>query len=66
MLKKTKNVVYRNRGKNKHEYLKLIATKIDLIQNINLYNYIINPRIKMAGFKLQITLRNRLQIMYAM
>lgn len=40
--------------------------KIVLKQNTDLYKYTINPRIKMAGFRLQVRLRNRLQIMYTM
>lgn len=40
--------------------------KIVLKQNTDLYKYNINPRIKMAGFRLQVRLRNRLQIMYTM
>lgn len=66
--KKTQ-VVYRNRGKKQTRIPQTCSykqRKIVLKQNINLYKYIIKPRIKMAGFRLQIRLRNRLQIMYTM
>lgn len=67
--KKTKKVVYRNRGKKQTripQTCRYKQRKTVLKQNINLYKYIIKPRIKMAGFRLQIRLRNRLQIMYTM